>query len=425
MKHTLKKTADTTVHVTVTVDEQEFTAAKDAAVKQLARDVKVQGFRTGKVPAHIAEKNLDPNILTNHTVEYALNAALNQLIEAEDLRVLDQPQVEVSKLVPFSLLEFTADIEVVPAVTLGNYKKLTSKLSVEKVKKPEVDDVIERMRQGFAEKTAVSRPAQSGDEVVLDFAGVDSEGQPIEGTTAQDYPLTLGSQAFVPGFEDGIVGHASGENFDIEVTFPKDYHGERLRGAAVTFHISLKTVNEVKLPEVDDAFAKKSGPFDTVKALRQDIERELTEQKKRLANDKLKDDLLGELVEKSKVPVPEILVNDQLAALERDLTQNLMYRGQTLEDYMTAQGYADKQALYDAELRAAAVRRVQAGLVLAELSKAEDISFSRDELEAELAARKAEAPTMADQFDTPEARRDIANRVITAKTIDRLVALNA
>ena len=399
--------------------------AKDFAVSRLGREVKVPGFRKGKVPAAVVEKNLDPNALASESVDYAVNAALRDVIAREDVRVLDQPNIEVTKLVPFTTLEFEAKIDVLPEITLGDYKKLKAKKVAPKVDKADIDEVIERMRQGFAEKSPVERAAKDGDEVVMSFNGRDTDGKEIEGAKGEDYPLTLGSKSFIPGFEEKIVGHTAGEMFDIDVTFPKDYHAEHLKGAKVRFAIDLKKVNEVKLPEVDDAFAKKSGPFNTAKELREDIARELTAQQERQAVDQLKDDLLGELVGKSKVPVPAVLITDQLESLERDLTQNLLYRGMTMEQYVTQQGYKDKDELIAKELQPMAERRVQAGLVLAELSKAEKIEVSHDELDAALATRKEEAPTMADQLDTPEARRDLANRVITEKTINRLVELNS
>ncbi len=424
MKHTIKR-ADTTVTATVVVEETEFIAAKDAAVKQLSRTIKVQGFRKGKVPAKVAEKNIDPTTLTTEATEYAINRALNDVIAVEDLRVLDQPKIDVKKLVPFTTLEFTAEIEVLPSITLGDYKKLKAKKQSVTVEKSEIDEVIERMRSGFAEREAVEREAQNGDEVVMSFIGRDKAGAEIEGAKGEDYPLTLGSGSFIPGFEEQLVGHKAGEMFDISVTFPKEYHAEHLKGADVTFAIDLKTVNEVKLPEVDDAFAKKSGPFNTAKELLADIKRELTAQKERQVMDQLKDDLLGELVQKSDVPAPEVLVNDQVQALERDLMQNLMYRGQTIDNYIESRGYKDRDELVKKDLYPMAERRVQSGLILAELSKAEAIDISKEELDAELTKRKEEAPTMATQLDTPEARRDLANRVITEKTINRLVELNS
>lgn len=424
MKHTLKKLSDTQVVVSVAVDEATLTTAKTHALSHLGKSVKVQGFRKGKVPAAVIEKNVDQNALGTETVESAINLALNQIIADENLRVIDQPAIEIKKFVPFSTLEFDATIDVLPEITLGNYKKLKATPQKIAVTDKEVTEVIERMRQGFAEKTPVTRKTKDGDEVVINFEGKDEKGASIEGASGNEYALRLGSNTFIPGFEEQLVGHGAGETFDIKVTFPKDYHADHLKGAPVTFTVTIVSILDVSLPKVDDEFAKKSGPFDSIKALKSDIKRELQDQKDRQAVEKLKDDLLGELVEKSKVPLPQILVDDQAKSIEQDLMQNLMYRGQTIDQYVTQQGFKDVEEWRSKELSVAAERRVKAGLVIAELSKVENIEISKDELEAELARRKEEAPTMASQLESPDARRDLANRVITEKTINRLVELN-
>lgn len=425
MKHTVKKLSETRVMVSVTVDAKIIEQAKKLALRELSKSVKVQGFRKGKVPASVVEKNVDANALANETVEYAINQSLQQAIDESDIRVLDRPHVELKKFVPYTDLEYTAEIDVLPEIKLGDYKKLKAKKQPIKVEKAEIDEVIERVRQSFAEKSEVDREAKEGDDVVIDFRGTDKDGKEIEGATGKDYTLRLGSKTFIPGFEDKIVGHKPGDVFDIDVTFPKDYHAEHLKSAKVKFATTLHKINEVKFPEVDDAFAKKVGPFDTAKAMLEDIKKELTTQKEREATDKLKDDLLGELVEKSTVPLPAVLVEDQLKSIEQDAMQNLMYHGQTFEDYLKAGNFKDANDWREKELRPMAERRVQAGLVLSELTKAENIEITRDELEADLERRKAEAPKMAEQFDTPEVRRDVANRVITEKTINRLVELNS
>lgn len=424
MKYTLKKLSETRVSVDISLDVDMLQTAKKHAVKELGKSVKVQGFRKGKVPANIIEKNIDPNSLGAETVQNAINLALNEVIEKEQLRVLDQPNVDLKKFVPYDTLELTAEIDILGPVTLGNYKKLKSKKDTVSVSDAEVDEVIERMQRGMAERKDVTRAVKDGDEVTMDFAGSDQKGQAIEGASGQDYTLAVGSKTFIPGFEEQLIGHSVGEPFDITVTFPKDYHADHLKNAKVSFRITLKKVQEVTLPKVDDAFAKQAGPFDSAGALREDIRTELTAQKDRQATEKLKDDLLGELVESSKVPVPDVLIDDQQRIIEQDVMQNLMYRGQNLQQYVQSRGFTTEEEWRSKELREAAERRVKAGLVIAELSKKEDIDVSTDELEAELARRKTEAPNVASQLDTPEVRRDLANRVMTEKTIDRLIALN-
>lgn len=423
MKHTLKKSSDTQVHVTVDLDAKDLATAKQAAVRELATKVKVPGFRAGKVPANVAEKHLDPLALANATTEHAINIAINDLAVSEELRILDRPQVDLKDFQPYDSLTFEATIDIVPDVTLGDYKKLKAKKAVSEVTDTEVDEVVERMRSQLSEKKSVDREASSGDEVNIDFIGK-QDGTPFDGGTAKGYDLVLGSNSFIPGFEEAIIGHKTGDTFDVPLTFPEDYHAEHLKGADVVFEVTLNDIKEVVLPEVDDAFAVKVGPFKTVEGMREDIRSELMQQKDKTAEDTYKDDLVGELVAVSSVPVPEVLVNDQIRQIEQDAMQNLMYRGMSPDQYLKQMGYKDHDEWHEKEFKVAAERRVQAGLALAELSKVEKIEVTQEELNQRHAQMLEQYPTMKEQLDTPEARRDLANRVITEKTVDRLVELN-
>lgn len=425
MDYTSKDLSKTKKQLTIKLDDKQLEAAKVIAVRKMAKTAKIPGFRPGKVPASVAEKHLDPVQVANEALELAINTSVSEIIEKENIRVLDRPSVDVKSFEPYTALEFTADIEVLAPIKLGDYKKLKAKKSAIKLEQTEIDEVINRVRGGYAEKSSVVRAAKKGDEVIIDFEGRDDKGDLIEGAAGDDYTLKLGSGNFVPGFEEQIIGRAAGEEFAIDVTFPDDYHAEHLKSAKVTFKINLKKVQEVKLPEVNDELAKKSGPFETVKELKDDIKRELTAQKDREATNKYKDDLLAELAEKSEVPLADVLVHDQIHAIERDMMQNLIYRGMTIEQYVQTQGFKDEQDWRENELRPAGERRVISGLVLAELSKVLGIEVSKDELEAELAKRKAEMSTMASQLDTPDARRDLANRVMTEKTLDKLIEINS
>lgn len=425
MKHTTKALSPTQIELTVTLDDKDLAKVRPITVAKLSQNLRVQGFRPGKVPANVAEKNLDQTVLESQVVEDAVNRHVIDILTDEEIRALDRPQVDVTSFVPKQSLEFKATVEVLPEVKLGDYKKLDAKKDKVAVKDSDIDDVVERMRNGFAEKESVDRAAKDGDEAVLDFEGKDKDGKTVQGAKGSDYPLILGSKTFIPGFEEGIVGKKPGESFDLPLTFPKDYHAEELKGAKVTFTVTLKELKEVKLPEVNDEFAKKCGPFENIGQLREDIKRELKAQKDQAATDKLKDALLQQLVEASEVPVPESLVQDQMNHIERDTIQNLLYRGQTLEQYLEAQGLS-RDEWRDKELKGAAERRVQVGLILAELSKAENIEVSQAELEQKQAEQLQQYtdPKIKAQLDTAEARRDLANRVLTEKTVNRLVELN-
>lgn len=424
MKTTTKHLSDTKVMLTITLGKSELDDAEKVALHKLAKTVKAPGFRKGKVPASVAAKYVDPNTLANQMLDDAISKAVSAAFTEGDIRALDRPQVEVKKYVPGQELEFTAEADILPEIKLGNYKKMGVKRTVGKIKKEEVDDVIERMRSGFAERKDVERKAKDGDEVLIDFVGK-RDDIAFDGGSSKDYALKLGSGQFIPGFEEGVVGHKPGDEFDIALKFPDDYHAKTLAGQDVVFSVTLKSVKEVTLPEVDDAFAAKAGPFKTVKELREDIERELTKSREREADDTFKDDLVSKLIDVSDVPVPEVLVDDQSRSIEQDMTQNLMYQGMTLDTYLESKKLTHEEWV-KTEVREAAERRVKAGLVLAELSKVEKVTATDEELAAKINEYQEMYGKQSGQdFTTPELQRDIANRLLTDKTIDRLVELNS
>ena len=427
MKTTVKKLSDTNVCLTITLGADELNAAEQVALTKMARDLKVPGFRKGKVPVSVAAKHVNPMALQEQVLDNALSKAVAGAFMNEKLQALERPSVEVKKFVPNQEVEFTAEATVVPPVKLGDYKKLKAKAQTVKVEAKDVDEIIERMQQNFVDKTEVKRAAQEGDEAIIDFVGK-KDGVAFDGGSAKDFALKLGGGQFIPGFEEGVVGHKAGETFDLDLEFPKDYHAENLAGAKVVFSVTLHKVNELRLPELNDEFAAKCGPFTDVKELKADIKREITAQKEREAKEKLKDELVAELADSSKVALPELLIDDQLRSIEQDLMQNLSYRGLTMDSYLKTQGFKDKADWQKKEARPAAEKRVKAGLMLAELSKELGVEVSREELDRQIATFKQQYgkdAKLAARFDDPNVHRDIANRMITDKTIDKLVELNS
>ena len=427
MKTTVTHESDTRVKVMIAADHAELAAAEQVALKRLAKTAKVNGFRTGHVPLEIVKKHADANALAQETLDAALNRAVAEAFLSNDLQVLARPEVEIKKYVPGELLEFTAEADVLPEVKLGDYKKLKAKKAAVNVDKKEIDEVIERIQKGLSEKKEVKRAAKIGDETVIDFVGK-KDGEAFHGGTGKDYPLVLGSNSFIPGFEDALVGLKAGDTKDVKLAFPKDYHVKDLAGQDVVFEVTVKKVNSVKLPALDDKFAAKAGSFTSMEDLRSDIKAEIAAQAERRAKDDLKDELVKQLVAKSVVSVPSVLRDDQIRSLEQDLRQNLMYRGRTLEQYFKEKGYADRDAWVKAEANDVADARIKAGLVLAQLSKELKIEATADELAAHINTYKqqyANNSEMAKHFDKPEAQREVANRLITEKTVDKLVELNS
>jgi len=430
MKTSVKHNSKTNVTLTITVATDELDVAEQVALTKLAKNVKAPGFRKGKVPASVAGKYVDPNQLMEETLDNAVSKAVAEAFIAENIQALARPEVEVKKYIPRSELEFTASVDVVPPVKLGDYKKLAVAAGDVSVTAKEVDDIIDRMRSAQAEKKEVDRAAKLGDEVVIDFVGK-KDDVAFDGGTAENYELELGSSSFIPGFEEGIVGMKAGETKDLTLTFPDTYHVAELAGADVVFVTTVKKVNERVLPELTDEFAKSMAGNDDIKSvkdLKADIKRELTAQKEREATEKRKDDLVQALVEKSDLEAPQVLIDDQAKSIEQDMRQNMLYRNITLENYVRSQGFKDEDEWRTNEVIPAAEKRVKAGLVLAELSKELKVTATDDEKLEHTNRYKAEYannPDMVKRFDEPEVQRDLTNRLLTEKTVEQLVALNS
>lgn len=427
MKHTRKDVSESKIEYHITVAAEDVAKHHRAAVSKLARDVKVAGFRAGHVPPEVAEKHIDPSALADESVNRAINGALVELIELDQIQLLDQPDISVTKFVPGQTLEFKATVEIVPPVKLADPAKLKTKKSAVKIDADEVEEVINRIRNEAAEKVTIKRAAESGDEAIINFDGKDKDGKSIEGAKGDDYALKLGSNSFIPGFEEGIVGHKAGDTFDLPLVFPKDYGAKHLAGAKVNFHIEVKEIKEIKLPELDDTFAASIAPdFKTVDDLKKDIRSELETRAAYDVEQKFKDDLLDELTEKSKVPTPEILVTDQLTSLERNFAQNLMYRGMTVEQYLEGENLTHDEWTKK-ELRPAAEKRVRNSLVMAQLTRDWDVTVSEDEVVAQQAKVVAQYndPSLRQRFESDEAKRQLAQQLIADKTLTKLAELNS
>lgn len=426
MKTKVKNISDIKVRLTISLGKEELDAAQQVALTKLAKDIKISGFRKGKAPLEMVAAQVNPVDLANETMENAVSKAVAEAFLQEGIQALNRPEVNIEKFVPETELEFTAEAEVLPKVELGDYKNLKAKKSAVKVSKKEIDDTINRIRANFAEKKEVKRAAKKGDEVIIDFLGK-KDGVAFDGGRAEKFPLELGSNSFIPGFEDGLIGKKAGDELTLDLEFPKDYHSAELAGAKVVFEVKIHEVRENILPELDEEFLKKLGDFKTVEDFEKQIKEDLYHQKEHEADDKFKDELVKELAEISKVPVPEVLLDDQKRGIEMDMQQNLMYSGLTLDAYLERLGKTRKEWL-ETDVQEAAKARVKAGLALAELSKVEKVEASFEEVDARIEQLKAQygkSKEALEQLASDEVRRDLANQLLTEKTVDLLVKFNS
>ena len=424
MKTKYKKPSDSRVELTVTLDAEDLKEAKKVALSKLAKEVKVEGFRKGKVPAEVAKKFIPENDLNAEAIDYAVRSTVVEAFQKEEQSPLVLPSVNVTKYVPDEIAEYTATADIIPEVKLGNYKKLNAKKGEVKVPEKEVKDILNNIATSFAEKKVTKRAAKMEDEVIIDFVGK-KDGKAFKGGSAKDFKLVLGSKTFIPGFEEGIVGHEPGDKFDLKLTFPKDYGVKELAGAKTVFEVLLKQINEIIKPTINDDLAQKCGPFKTLDELKDDIKKNLEAQKKHTEEEKYKDALVKELVKVSKIPAPEVLIDDQVRAIRDDISRNAASQGISFEEFLERNNETPES--WEKEARKIAEERVKASLALQNVALAEKISVEDELVNAKIAELRdvyKKSPEALKQLKNPNVKSDIRNRLIIEATLDFLAETN-
>ena len=417
----------TKILISIDVETSDLNLAKKTALNKLAVGVTVPGYRRGKAPLVAAEKQLDSNVLSEETLQIALSDAYAQVLIDNQLRPVSNPEINVKSYVPNQALNFEATLEIIGKVELAKYSGLKIKREVATITKPETDTVITRLQKQLAKRSSVKLAAKIGDEVVIDFSGKYADSSElIDGASGKDYPLELGSESFIPGFETKLVGSKAGESKEISLTFPKDYQASFLRDKKAIFEVTIKSVNALVLPNLDDSFAKQVGQFKTLAELREDIARELKTNKENELDLQYQNQLLEQIADTSKVDIPKSLIEDEAGRIERDARQNAAYRSQTWNEYLESEAINEKD--FNSLTHSQAEKRVKAGLVLGEIATLEQIRVDAAEVDARVASLKlqyANDQAMQKELDNEQNKADLKNRIMVEKTIQRLIELNS
>lgn len=423
MQTTYKKLSDTKAKLTLVADQKQLDTAKAATLKAAAKGLKLPGFRQGKVPVNLVEKHANPAELQSDFLDTALNILYGSALDEKKLRPVAQPKVELKKFVPFTELEVELEVEVLGEIKLADYKELRIPRKQITVSSKEVDAVIDQLRQRDAKKQDVDRAAKDGDQVVIDFSGVDNKTKAaIPGTDGKDYPLGIGSNTFIPGFEPELIGLKTGDEKTFTVTFPKDYSSKDLQGKKVDFTVKINKVQALELPELNDEFAAKVGPFKSVDELKQDVRAQMQQEKDNQLTREYADEVLLKVTAQSKMAIPESLIEEQIDRIISDQRQQVVYKGQTWEEFLESIKKTEEE--YRKDTRAEAETRVKAGFVLTEISELEDLTVTPQELSMRVQMLKGQYADnqMHQELDKPENQRDIAARMLSEKTADLLVS---
>ena len=372
-----------TKEIEITVNGKEWEEAYNKAYNKIAKKVKIDGFRPGKAPKNMILRNHEQNILIEAADSVTEKAYMEMLNKAKDIidDLVARPEIEVKKLDKDGVvLNYTLTLK--PDVKLGKYKGLKVNKEKAEVTKEEVQEVIDNMLKKYAENVIKEGKVQNGDIAVIDYEG-SVDGVAFEGGKAENYPLTIGSGTFIPGFEEQVIGMEKGETKDIKVTFPEEYHAEDLKGKEAVFKVTVSEIKEIKIPELDADFFADLGmeDVDTKEALEAKISENLLTHKENEIENKYIDELLDEAAKEVEVEIPEVMTEEELDRMMGQYKQNLAAQGLSLEQFYQFTG-SDEKALRD-QMTPEANKRIKQRLMLEEIAKQEKIEISDDEAEKE------------------------------------------
>ena len=382
----IKKLPKSKVEFKIVIAWDNWKNFLDEAVKELSKEVKVQGFRAGKAPKKIVEQKVGKDLILNTAAEKAIRKNYAKEVEKLKLDVIGSPEISIAKLAEGNDLEFIVTTSIMPVISLKNWesevKKVNAKYAAEKieVKAEEVDKEIDKLAKSRAKLVTVNREAQKDDAVILDFQ-VKKEGVVIEGGNAKDHNLVLGSNVFIPGFEEELIGMKEGEEKKFELSFPKEYHEKSLAGKKAQFEVKIKIVQERQIPEIDDDFAKNLGAFENLEDLKANIKKGLTKERKFKTQEDKRGDIMDILIGKVSIEgdLPEILVHEEIHKMLHELESQIQQMGMNLNDYLKQMGKTLDDLEKDWEPQA--IKRIKAALALEEIIKDKEIEISSEKIE--------------------------------------------
>ena len=377
--------------LTVEVPAEQFEAALKTSFQKNKNKFSIPGFRKGKAPQAMVEKMYGVGVLYDDAIDTLLDSTYADAVKESGLEIVSRPEITVEQIGKDQAFIYSALVAVKPEVTLGEYKGVEVEKADAAVTAEDVEAELKRVQEQNARLLTVEdRPVADGDQTVIDFEGfVDGKG--FEGGKAEDYPLTIGSHSFIDTFEEQLIGKNIGEECEVNVTFPTEYHAAELAGKPAMFKVTVKEIKVKELPALDDEFASEVSEFDTLDEYKQDIEKKLQERKEKAAASQNEDRVVAKVVENASMEIPEKMIDAQVDNMLRETAQRMQSQGLSMDLYMKYTGMTADQ-MKD-QMRPEAVKRIQTRLVLEAVVKAENIETSEEKLDEEI-AKMAEAYKM-------------------------------
>ena len=375
--------------LTIEVAAEEFEKAVQAAYMKNKNKITIPGFRKGKAPRVMIEKMYGTGIFFEDAANALIQREYPKAADESGLDIVSYPEIDVVQVEKGKSFIFTAEVAVKPEVTLGEYKGLEVEVAPVEVTEEEVAAELKREQENNSRTIDVDdRAVAEGDMVTLDFEGF-VDGEAFEGGKGTDYPLTIGSNSFIPGFEDQLVGAELNTEVEVNVTFPENYHANDLAGKPAVFKCTVKAIKVKELPELDDEFAKDVSEFDTLDEYKADIEKNLRERKEGVAKREREDKAVDAVIANAQMDIPEAMIQNQIQQLMNDFVQRMQAQGLSIDQYYQFTGL--DQAKIQEQMRPQALKRIQSRLVLEKVAEVENIQISDEKFEEEL-------KTMADMY---------------------------
>ena len=397
MTSTFEKLSSNKVKLNFTVEPEKFEEGIKKAYQKMVKKINIPGFRRGKAPMKVIEAHYGESVFYEDAFDAIFPEIYQAALTEHNVDVVDRPELDVQQIGRGKELKFTVEVFVRPDVTLGEYKNLGIVKTVDEVTEDDVKAEIERARDRASRWIEVTdRAAKLDDQVNINYAGFLGEEQ-FQGGTAENHDLILGSGAFIPGFEDQLVGAEIGADVDVNVTFPEQYHSEELAGKAVVFHVHVNSIREKEMPELDEDFVKEvSETANTVDEYKAEIRERLESQAENRAETAFENEVIEKVVENAEVDIPEAMIEEQIDNMLRDMEMRMMYQGMKLDDYFKYTGQTREQVreMY----KPGAEERVKTQLVVAAVMKAEEIKADEAEIDAEIAKYAEQNKKSLDEF---------------------------
>lgn len=385
--------------LTVEVPAEEVNGALDKAFKKVVKEINVPGFRKGKMPRQMFEKRFGVESLYQDALDFILPDAYANAVEEAGINPVDRPEIDIEKLEKNEPLVFTAKVIVKPEVELGEYKGLEVSKEDTNVTDEEIEAQLKESQERMAELSVKEDgQVENGDTAVIDFEGF-VDGEAFEGGAGNDYSLEIGSNSFIPGFEEQLVGAKTGEQKDVEVTFPEEYHAEELAGKSATFKVTVNEVKAKELPELNDEFAKElDEEVEGLDALRTKMKENLKAEKENASETQMRDQLVQKAAENATVEIPQAMIDSEIDRMMQDFEQRLSQQGMNKELYFQFSGQ-DEDALRE-QMTADAETRVRVSLTLEAIAKAENMEVTSEDIDKELEKMAGQFNMDAEQIKT-------------------------